>query len=131
VVIYQRFDFTEMVKRSLGAVCIARLFPDSDQRYYSLTAREREVMALVVRGLSNKQIAAELVTEEKPLKLIEAGSYKRCKHRTWRTWSEWLSGSKVFLGGVGGRAPNSKTRRTVTFNGSVSCSAEAREPTFP
>ena len=53
-------------------------------------------MALFVRGLSNKQIAAELVTEEKPLKFIEAGSYKRCKHRTWRTWSEWLSGSKAF-----------------------------------
>jgi FixJ family two-component response regulator len=39
-------------------------------------------MALVVRGLSNKQIAAELVTEEKPLKFIEAGSCARCKHRT-------------------------------------------------
>jgi hypothetical protein len=34
---------------------------------------------------------------------------------------------------VGGQAPTSKTRRseTVTFNGSVSCSTEASEPTFP
>jgi FixJ family two-component response regulator len=38
-------------------------------RYESLTAREREVMALVVRGLLNKQIAAEVGTTEATVKL--------------------------------------------------------------
>ena len=38
-------------------------------RYHSLTAREQEVMALVVRGLLNKQIAAELGTTEATVKL--------------------------------------------------------------
>jgi FixJ family two-component response regulator len=38
-------------------------------RYDSLTAREREVMALVVRGLLNKQIAGELGTTEATVKL--------------------------------------------------------------
>jgi FixJ family two-component response regulator len=33
-------------------------------RYETLTPREREVMALVVRGMLNKQIAAELGTQE-------------------------------------------------------------------
>ncbi|RBP38139.1 LuxR family two component transcriptional regulator [Roseimicrobium gellanilyticum] len=33
-------------------------------RYETLTAREREVMALVVQGLMNKQVAAELGTQE-------------------------------------------------------------------
>jgi len=33
-------------------------------RYQTLTPREREVMALVVRGMLNKQIAAELGTQE-------------------------------------------------------------------
>jgi FixJ family two-component response regulator len=38
-------------------------------RYDSLTAREREVMILVVRGLMNKQIAGELGTTEATVKL--------------------------------------------------------------
>jgi FixJ family two-component response regulator len=39
------------------------------ERYGSLTAREREVMALVVRGLLNKQIAGELGATEATVKL--------------------------------------------------------------
>jgi len=38
------------------------------QRYSSLTAREKEVMTLVARGLLNKQIAAELGTSELTIK---------------------------------------------------------------
>lgn len=37
-------------------------------RYESLTAREKEVMALVARGLLNKQVAAELGTSELTIK---------------------------------------------------------------
>jgi len=39
------------------------------KRYESLTRREREVMALVVRGLLNKQIAGELGRSEITIKL--------------------------------------------------------------
>ena len=39
------------------------------ERYAQLTPREREVMGLVVRGLLNKQIAAELGTSEVTVKL--------------------------------------------------------------
>jgi FixJ family two-component response regulator len=38
-------------------------------RYRSLTPRERQVFALVVRGLLNKQIAGELGTAEKTVKI--------------------------------------------------------------
>jgi len=38
-------------------------------RYQSLTAREREVMALVVAGLQNKQIAAEIGASEATVKV--------------------------------------------------------------
>jgi FixJ family two-component response regulator len=39
------------------------------QRYAALTPREREVMLLVVSGLLNKQIAAELGTSEITIKM--------------------------------------------------------------
>jgi FixJ family two-component response regulator len=42
---------------------------DLQLRYESLTPRERQVFALVVRGLLNKQIAAELGTAEKTVKV--------------------------------------------------------------
>jgi FixJ family two-component response regulator len=42
------------------------------QRYEQLTSREREVMALVVAGLLNKQIAGELVTSERTIKFHRA-----------------------------------------------------------
>jgi FixJ family two-component response regulator len=42
------------------------------RRLESLTPREREVMALVVRGLLNKQIAFELGTVEKTVKVHRA-----------------------------------------------------------
>jgi FixJ family two-component response regulator len=41
-------------------------------RFETLTAREREVMALVVTGLLNKQIASELGTAEKTIKVHRA-----------------------------------------------------------
>jgi len=42
---------------------------DLRARYESLTSREQEVMTLAVRGLLNKQIAAELGTTEATVKL--------------------------------------------------------------
>ena len=45
---------------------------DGRERVERLTPREREVMALVVRGLLNKQIAFELGTVEKTIKVHRA-----------------------------------------------------------
>lgn len=39
------------------------------RRYESLTAREREVISLVVSGMLNKQVAAELGTSEVTVKI--------------------------------------------------------------
>ena len=46
-------------------------------RYESLTPREREVMELVVSGLLNKQVAAELGTSEITVKVHRASSHAK------------------------------------------------------
>jgi len=48
-------------------------------RYHTLTAREREVMALVVTGLTNKEIAAALGTSEKTIKVHRARVMQKMK----------------------------------------------------
>jgi len=48
-------------------------------RYSTLTAREREVMALVVKGRLNKQIAAELGTVEKTIKVHRARAMEKMR----------------------------------------------------
>jgi len=45
---------------------------DLRQRYEQLTPREREVMALVVAGLLNKQVAGQLITTERTIKFHRA-----------------------------------------------------------
>jgi FixJ family two-component response regulator len=50
---------------------------DVQRRLKTLTSREREVMTLVVRGLLNKQIAFELGTVEKTVKVHRARVMKK------------------------------------------------------
>jgi RNA polymerase sigma factor (sigma-70 family) len=45
---------------------------DINQRVASLTPREQEVFALVVTGMLNKQVASELGTSEKTIKVHRA-----------------------------------------------------------
>jgi RNA polymerase sigma factor (sigma-70 family) len=50
---------------------------DLQQRYATLTAREREVMELVVSGMLNKQIASELGTSEITVKTHRAQAIRK------------------------------------------------------
>lgn len=66
-------ELLEAVRRALEYDVVARArraaLGDLVQRQAALTPREREVFALVVRGLLNKQIAARLGTGEKTVKV--------------------------------------------------------------
>ena len=57
------------ISRSQRAKSEAEQRAGLQQRYQSLTLRERQVFALVVRGLLNKQIAGELGTAERTVKI--------------------------------------------------------------
>ena len=61
-------DLLDAIQQALESDRIAREnrigIADLQERYNMLTAREREVMRLVVSGLLNKQIASELGTSE-------------------------------------------------------------------
>ena len=61
--IHQALERDRLARQHEGAVRQLR------SRYESLTAREREVMALVVSGRLNKQIASELGTSEITVKI--------------------------------------------------------------
>lgn len=52
---------------------------DLRERYDSLTAREREVMELVVSGLLNKQIAAQLTMSETTAKIHRANMIRKMR----------------------------------------------------
>lgn len=50
---------------------------DLRERYQTLTPRERQVFALVARGLLNKQVAAELGTSERTIKAHRANVMRK------------------------------------------------------
>jgi FixJ family two-component response regulator len=61
--IHQALDRDRIARQQLSEIA------DLRKRYESLTAREREVMGLVVSGMLNKQVASELGTSEITVKI--------------------------------------------------------------
>ena len=66
-------DLLDVIQRALDRDCVAhekqRQLAELQERYAGLSAREREVMGLVVSGMLNKQIAAELGASETTIKI--------------------------------------------------------------
>jgi FixJ family two-component response regulator len=70
---FREQDFLDAIHRAINFDRVGRLRrakqEDLRRRYHSLTPREREVMACVVKGMLNKQVADELGTTEKTVKV--------------------------------------------------------------
>ena len=70
---FREQDLLDAINRAINFDRAARLqrakLEDLRRRYHSLTAREREVMAHVVTGMLNKQVAHELGTTERTIKV--------------------------------------------------------------
>jgi FixJ family two-component response regulator len=70
---FREQELLDAVRRGIDSDRAARLrrakVADLRRRYESLTPREREVMERVVRGMLNKQIAGEIGTAEKTVKV--------------------------------------------------------------
>ena len=80
---FRQQDLLDAVQRSLTRDRILREkqrdSADLLQRYNALSVREREVMSLVVSGMLNKQIAAELVSSEATIKMHRGQAMKKMK----------------------------------------------------
>src|SRR6202140_1686561 len=65
---FRQQDLLDAIQKAIGQVQARRQKKtegvDTRNRFNSLTPREREVMSLVVAGLLNKQVAAQLGTSE-------------------------------------------------------------------
>ena len=70
---FREQDLLDAIQRAINSDRSARLqrvkLADLRRRYHTLTAREREVMAHVVKGMLNKQVADALGTTEKTIKV--------------------------------------------------------------
>ena len=70
---FREQDLLDAIQRALDMDRVARKREEDlaglRKRYDTLTAREREVMGLVVSGLLNKQVASELGTSEVTVKM--------------------------------------------------------------
>lgn len=70
---FREQDLLDVIQRALGRDRAVRerrrQLVELQKRYSTLSAREREVMNLVVSGLLNKQIAAELGASETTIKI--------------------------------------------------------------
>ena len=83
---YRQQDLLDAVQRSLTRDRIVREkqrdTAELRQRYSTLSVREREVMSLVVSGMLNKQIAAELGASEATVKMHRSQAMKKMQAKS-------------------------------------------------
>jgi len=83
---FRHQDLLDAVQRSLTRDRVVREkqrdIAELQQRYSTLSLREREVMGLVVSGMLNKQVAAELAASEATVKMHRSQVMKKMLARS-------------------------------------------------
>jgi len=83
---FQDHDLLDAIHQALGRDRVTRQLQTNlaelRERYKALTPRECEVMGLVVSGMLNKQIAAELGTSEVTVKIQRGRAMRKMKAET-------------------------------------------------
>jgi FixJ family two-component response regulator len=83
---FRHQDLLDAVQRSLTRSRILREkereFAELRHRYEGLSVREREVMSLVVSGMLNKQVAAELGASEATVKMYRSQVMKKMQAKS-------------------------------------------------
>jgi FixJ family two-component response regulator len=83
---FRQQDLLDAVQRSLTRDRVVREkqrdIAELRQRYNTLSVREREVMSLVVSGMLNKQIAAELGASEATIKMHRSQVMKKMEAKS-------------------------------------------------
>jgi FixJ family two-component response regulator len=83
---FQDHDLLDAIHQALGRDRVTRQqqtnLAELRERYKALTPRECEVMGLVVSGMLNKQIAAELGTSEVTVKIQRGRAMRKMKAET-------------------------------------------------
>ena len=81
----------QLLSRDRQAIAAERACADRRRRIAALSRRERQVLELVLQGLSNKETARVLEVSPKAIEIYRAGMMRKLGHRSSVVMAAWVS----------------------------------------